>query len=215
MGLNIMPPEYTQVPNELLDNLSDFSKVEIIILMVLCRLTFGFHRESVTASNARIARMGGIAVSTVIRNAKVLEEKGLITKRVGPTGFSEWSVVLQEPTKKPKKKPGKKEYTPEQESMYAKAQALAEVCQMDFEANKGMLLGNAKRLKDLTADEIRDLFGEGGAWYRLDFRGKKGSPPAIKQIGTEYLKLRKLEQQAGDDQDLPSDSVVKDGELYA
>lgn len=211
--MRILPPRYTQVPNELLDNLESFSKAEIVILMALCRLTFGYHKKAAVASNARIAKMCGLATTTVIRNAQALADRGIITHEINQSGYSVWSIIINDEPEEPKPEPEKKAYTPAQESMYDKAKTLAEVCRMDFEANKGMLLGHAKKLP-ITGEEIRDLFGPGGTWYRLDFRGKKGSPPALKQITTEFLKLKQAEITGTQPLDGPSNSVVKNGELF-
>lgn len=211
--MKILPPRYTQVPNELLDNLESFSKAEIVILMTLCRLTFGYHKETTVASNARIAKMCGIATTTVIRNTKALAERGIITHEINASGWSVWSIIINDEPEESKPEPEKKAYTPAQESMYDKAKTLAEVCRMDFESNKGMLLGHAKKLP-ISGEEIRDLFGPGGTWYRLDFRGKKGSPPALKQISTEFLKLKQAEITGTQSLDGPSNSVVKNGELF-
>ena len=48
--MSISPSRYTQVPNEFLDNLNSFSKSEIVILMTLCRLTFGYHKEKAAST---------------------------------------------------------------------------------------------------------------------------------------------------------------------
>jgi hypothetical protein len=208
--MNILPPRYTQVPNELLDNLQGFSKAEIVLLMALCRITFGYHRESAVASNAQLGRMTGMAITTVIRTAKGLVDKGVVGHRVSERGISEWEVVIVE-EEKPKEQT--KKYTPEQESMYGKAKAIAEVCRIDLNANKGMLLGTAKKLP-IPATEIVDLFGPGGAWYRYDFRGKKNSPPTVKQVLTEFVKMRQAADAGMEALDGPSNAVIRDGEIY-
>ena len=208
--MNILPPRYTQVPNELLDNLQGFSKAEIVLLMALCRITFGYHRESAVASNAQLGRMTGMAITTVIRTAKGLVDKGVVGHRVSERGILEWEVVIVE-EEKPKEQT--KKYTPEQESMYGKAKAIAEVCRIDLNANKGMLLGTAKKLP-IPATEIVDLFGPGGAWYRYDFRGKKNSPPTVKQVLTEFVKMRQAADAGMEALDGPSNAVIRDGEIY-
>jgi hypothetical protein len=35
------------------------------------------------------------------------------------------------------------------------------------------------------------VFDRGGAWYKFDFRGKKGDPPTIGQIKENIHKLKK------------------------
>lgn len=207
--MTIMPPRYTQVPNELLDDLKNFSNPEIAILMALCRLTFGYHRTSVTASNSIIAELSGLAVSTVIRNAKALESRGIIRHDYDEFGKSVWSIIIEQEDEKPKKQAD--DTITKKESVYDKAVALAAVCKMDFQTNKGMLLGNAKRIP-LTAPEINELFGPNGVWYIHDFRGKKGSPPSLKQVSTEFKKLQGM---ISVPEETKNNSVVIDGAIYA
>ena len=205
--MNIMPPRYTQVPNELLDNLKHFSNPEIAILMALCRLTFGYHRAEVVASNSTIAELSGLAVSTVIRNAKALESRGIIRHEYDGYGKSIWSIIIEQEEEQPKKEKPKTA----KESVYDKAVALAAVCKMDFQTNKGMLLGNAKRIP-LTVSELNELFGPNGVWYIHDFRGKKGSPPSLKQVSTEFKKLQGM---ISVPEETKNNSVVIDGAIYA
>ena len=211
--MNILPPRFTQIPNVILDNLHDLDRTEIAIVMVLCRLTFGFHRHEVKAAYSVLAKKTGLAISTIIRATKRLEEEGWITHTLNSNRAAVWSINVvddkeEETTEGPKKT--------KQEPMYDKAQALAEVCRMDFESNKGMLLNQAKRLP-LSAKETLDLFGPGGPWYRYDFRGKKNSPPVLKQVFSEFKKLQQAELFAEETQESesPTKAVInKNGELY-
>ena len=73
------------------------------------------------------------------------------------------------------------------EAIYELAAALAEVCRMDFDLNKGRLFREAKTFhaKGITPDQIRERYGAGGWWYSGgDFRAAKGEAPtpwAIRQ----------------------------------
>ena len=64
-----------------------------------------------------------------------------------------------------------------------RALALAEVCGIDFEANRPRLLREAKLLAKATPrptpDEIRGRYGAGGWWGRGDWRGRKGERPTL------------------------------------
>lgn len=60
--------------------------------------------------------------------------------------------------------------------IYSLAQALGEVCRMDFEKNKGRLLREAKLLHE-SAEILRQYYGSGSWWYQHDWRGKKGEKP--------------------------------------
>jgi dUTP pyrophosphatase len=89
----------------------------------------------------------------------------------GENGFG--STGVKAPVSRETKVPG--------QNMFKVANALADVCQMSFEMNKGQLLGEAKLLNK-DPELIRALFGKGGPWYRFDFRGKQGQPPLPSQV---------------------------------
>lgn len=74
-------------------------------------------------------------------------------------------------------------------SPYDMAIALATVCNMDFEMNKGRLLGEAKKMGDVNPGQIVELFGKQSPWYLYDFRGKVGSPPTPAQVRSEWAKM--------------------------
>jgi hypothetical protein len=72
---------------------------------------------------------------------------------------------------------------------YPMAEAIAEVCIMDLEMNKGRLLKEAKVLdnnEELSPELVRQLYGKGGKWYTDYFIGKKGNPPRPDQIRLTY-----------------------------
>jgi hypothetical protein len=51
----------------------------------------------------------------------------------------------------------------------------------------------ATELSDLSSDlpgDLRRIYGAGGAWYTLDWRGKKGSPPNAGTISETFKTLR-------------------------
>lgn len=213
--MKILPPTYTQVPNVILDNLYKLDRTEVSLVMVLCRLTFGYHKPDTKASYSVLAKKSGLAISTVMRAAKRLEEKGWITHSLNSNRAAIWSInVTDVDETKDASNPDEPKKT-KQEPLFDKAQAMAEVCKMDFDANKGMLLNQAKRMP-LSSEEIKDLFGPNGAWYRLDFRGKKNSPPSIKQLFSEFKKLKETEQNiAFDQENVPATkALIKDDELY-
>lgn len=64
---------------------------------------------------------------------------------------------------------------------YLLAQLLSEVCEMDFAANKGRLLREAKLLKKAhpppTPALVNANYGPNGLWYVEDWRGKRGDLP--------------------------------------
>jgi hypothetical protein len=66
-------------------------------------------------------------------------------------------------------------------TLYPVAEAIATVCNMSLEKNRGMLFKEAKLLHE-SADEIIRQYGPGGWWYASDWRGKKEQPPRPAQI---------------------------------
>jgi phage replication O-like protein O len=87
-------PNFTQIPNEILDNLLDeLSGAEFKILMYICRRTYGFHKESDEIAYSQIAsgvgkkdRGTGLSRETISVATKSLEERGiLIVDRTGGT----------------------------------------------------------------------------------------------------------------------------------
>ena len=86
-------PRYTQVPDELLDDLlPDLSGSELKVLLYVIRRTFGFKRDSDHISLSQLAqgitrkdgtildRGTGLTKESVIRGAKALVDKGILVR---------------------------------------------------------------------------------------------------------------------------------------
>jgi hypothetical protein len=74
---------------------------------------------------------------------------------------------------------------PKENPNYAMAQALSEVTGMNLRANEGRIFKNAKELLKVTGimpEDIRRDYGEGGDWYRCDWRGKQGEKPTPEMV---------------------------------
>jgi DNA-binding transcriptional regulator YhcF (GntR family) len=85
----------------------------------------------------------------------------------------------------PVSKPIKEKPIPKENNNYAMAQALADVSGMNFVVNKGRLFKNAGilvKVPGITPDLIRRDYGEGGDWYRYDWRGKQGEKPTPEAV---------------------------------
>lgn len=81
--------------------------------------------------------------------------------------------------------------------VYSIAQSISDVCNMDFNANKGRLLSEAKTLSNATPaptpEIIREKFGRGGWYYResKDWRIAKGQalrPNVIRELWGMWCK---------------------------
>lgn len=57
---------FTQVPNDILDSMSDLKPAAFKLAMALCRLTYGYHRESVQASLTDLQELTGLSRQGVI-----------------------------------------------------------------------------------------------------------------------------------------------------
>jgi len=89
-------------------------------------------------------------------------------------------------------------------NVYQAAQALATVCQMEFETNKPRLLKEARTLNHEPGDILR-LFGTGGAWYRSDFRGQRGSPATPSQVRENWMKMERVSPRTATVVEVPKD----------
>ena len=80
----------------------------------------------------------------------------------------------------------------ESRAMFA---ALRDVCRVNGSIKRGQLNQAAKRLRgaDVTADEVRALYGEGGIWYREHWKGKRNEPPGIEDVCTWIEQAREAE----------------------
>lgn len=80
--------------------------------------------------------------------------------------------------------------------------ALAGICRMNFEINKGQLVSEGKRIsaiKGFSLEKMGALFGKpGGMWYIHDWRGKKGQYPTPAQVRQTWAALEeKLNEDPG------------------
>lgn len=94
------PPAYTQTPNELIDDwLPHLSHVELKVLMVIIRKTFGWHKIRDRISLSQLEKMTGSKRSNITSATKNLEKKGLIKKyKIGNPGEEEshYELVIKE-----------------------------------------------------------------------------------------------------------------------
>ena len=89
-------PNYTQVPNDLFDELmSSMSGSELKVILAIVRQTIGYHRENATFSQTKIAEMTGLSYRAVIDAARLAEEHGLIRRtNNGNTSSAEWELIV-------------------------------------------------------------------------------------------------------------------------
>jgi phage replication O-like protein O len=94
----IQPPNYTQVPNAILDNMASLSDVELRVMLAACRQTFGWHRERATMSNSFLVKATGKS-NQGVRNGvnKSIERKWLKKVGTGKRGVSIYGINFDDP----------------------------------------------------------------------------------------------------------------------
>lgn len=83
--------------------------------------------------------------------------------------------------------------------LYKIANALAEVSGMSLAANRERLFREAKMLtrdKRVTPEIILSDYLPGGAWYKYDWRGKRGQKPILTQVRETLFTFPKEEESA-------------------
>jgi predicted RNA-binding Zn-ribbon protein involved in translation (DUF1610 family) len=97
-------PNYTQIPNQFLGNpqkgkkwepgfMAQMKGAHVKVLLVLMRLTLGFHRQSVRFSVRRLAQAAGVSTSTVHEAMLYCEERDL-ARRVSDGGVTQWHLSV-------------------------------------------------------------------------------------------------------------------------
>jgi phage replication O-like protein O len=86
MSKRIPPPNYTQIPNAILDNLPDFSAAELPVILTICRHTFGWHKDEARISLSTFERETGLSQQGVMNALDGLIKRGLVLKIPSPQG---------------------------------------------------------------------------------------------------------------------------------
>lgn len=73
-------PNYTQVPNSILDRMADFSDTEFRVIVFVCRQTFGWGKDKAALSISFIAKGCGVSDRGVVYACETLCKKNLISK---------------------------------------------------------------------------------------------------------------------------------------
>lgn len=101
MSAKVFEPNYTQVPNTILDALSEFSDLELRVILTVCRQTFGWHRDRAVMSISFLKKATGISNVSVIKACDSLAERGMIEKEktTQRRGANAFRMVVSEPPK--------------------------------------------------------------------------------------------------------------------
>ena len=103
LSKKIDAPNYTQIPNLIFDYwLPKLRPNAIVVLMILCRKTFGWHKTTKTISKHQMCKLSGMSKNTIQAAIEELENCGLITKYQTRTEFgfqpNTYSLSVHKPT---------------------------------------------------------------------------------------------------------------------
>lgn len=74
----IAPPNYTQMPNAILDSMATMTGAEYKVFSAVARLTFGWHQNAARISISRLEKMTGLARHSVIDCLKAGVDRGIL-----------------------------------------------------------------------------------------------------------------------------------------
>lgn len=98
-------PNYTQTPNDLLGDLdaggdvapghmAEMGYAELKVVLAVCRLTFGYHRNKSRASITTLEKLTGLSRPAVVSGAMQAEKRGLI-ERIQDGGVTQWIAYVE------------------------------------------------------------------------------------------------------------------------
>jgi predicted transcriptional regulator len=155
--------------------------------------------HDLATSPENLARSPSTHQEEPINKIQEKEESSLILNGEDNLGTKELSSITEEKREgkeSKRKEPENPQILNPSQVRYAQVEALAEVCKMDLKMNKGPLMREAKML-DKSPEDIRRLYGAGGPWYRVDWRGKKGECPTPSLIRGTWVALEEAARKSG------------------
>lgn len=91
----VAPPNYTQIPNEILDEwMSELSGLQFKIIVAICRKTFGWHKQSDKISISQLESITGASWRRICNALKDIEKEEYISVTHCPGKVSEFSVNI-------------------------------------------------------------------------------------------------------------------------
>lgn len=74
-------PNYTQIPNAILDNMASMTMPEYIVISAICRQTFGWHKKSEKLSTTQLQALTGLSKHAVLDALDAALRDGWITRK--------------------------------------------------------------------------------------------------------------------------------------
>jgi phage replication O-like protein O len=88
-------PNYTQIPNAILDNMASMSAAEFCVIAAICRQTFGWHKKTEKLSLTQLQEFTGMGRHAVMDALEAALEHGWITRKPAGQTFR-YTVNVQE-----------------------------------------------------------------------------------------------------------------------
>lgn len=92
----LAPPNYTQLPNAILDRMTDFGDADLRVMLAVCRQTFGYHRRYAPLSLRDIARITGLGLRHARESAQRLTEIGWLDRKQKGQSFV-YKIIIAPP----------------------------------------------------------------------------------------------------------------------
>lgn len=188
----IKKPNGLFMPSDIIDCIPKMSGSAIKIVVAIWKATFTIGAHDVRLTNMDLAELCNLSINSVIDGITEAIELGLISRAERGGGYI-YCLAFEDSQPKEKKSPRpKRELTPHQEMI----SALAKVMKISARLNAGRLGKFASALvsEKYTPEQIIRFYGDGGIYWKTDWRGIKMQPPNERSIGEtikQYIGERK------------------------
>jgi len=212
------PPNYTQMPNSLLDDIHTMPEGALRVALVVCRQTFGYHKVKDRISLTQLEKKTGMSRQGCINGVNWLEKEGLLKTTQSKAGnLYQWVVNevdhledevvnLVDQGSQPSRPQvvnvvdtQKKEKKSIKENIAGDARPdkdrdlffdkLADLTQSEPKLH-GALIGKTKAQLIKVSATLEELSKFEMYWYAQDWRGKQGQAPTLPQIVAEWGRAR-------------------------
>lgn len=181
-------PNFTAIPNWVLDECNRFSPAEFMVLLVIARKTYGWHKKSDLISLSQLEEQTGLSKNTVRNSIKSLLKNEIISRIPGKvaykyaiTGVSKFdtegyqNLIQQDPQLYQNLLPQKKENINKRNKLSGTGREEKEKTLLYNINNSSLLLDTSERSEDVYNKEA-----EAGIW-----ENDRETPSEIPEISTE------------------------------
>lgn len=92
----IQQPNFTTIPNVILDHMDSLSDAELRVVLAVCRKTFGWRKEHDVLSITQLEQLTGLSRQGVVNGLKPLLEKQIVGRVPAGMSFS-YTILVNEP----------------------------------------------------------------------------------------------------------------------